>query len=82
MSARCSDGRCGADDCEKCHPELQLTSPCCECGAHVERFRLSGLTCHICGGEVCVDCVESLWVTDIGMVCDTCADDMNGRDDG
>ena len=73
VSYDCRDGRCGAEDCGKCHPELQWVVTCCVCYNDVKLCYMSGSYCDACGGGICDDCCDSLSLTDGKALCHDCA---------
>ena len=54
----CSDGMCGADDCERCHPGCNDDIECAVCGNYIARHEAK--TCLVCGRDVCEDCQTNL----------------------
>lgn len=52
---------CGAEDCGRCHPELQRLSECPSCGGKYPRWAFIGELCPECenrGVEKCDCCGE------------------------
>jgi hypothetical protein len=45
------DRPCGADDCDRCHPESYTPVECVECGVEGPRWAMH--QCEECGGWLC-----------------------------
>lgn len=52
----CHDRTCGAEDCARCHPELQRTAECACCGSEHALWE----DWYGPNGELCVDCKDKV----------------------
>ncbi|MPM63542.1 hypothetical protein SDC9_110422 [bioreactor metagenome] len=74
---RCHDGFCGAEDCGRCHPELQVPAECPGCGEKYPPWAFVGDLCPECesrGVKQCACCGEWLEPHQINEreLCDEC----------
>ena len=74
---RCSDGFCGADDCDRCYPGCCDMVECVnDCGSVAPAW-MYGQTCKDCGGDVCDNCEM------VSGRCNSCnADFLADKEDG